>query len=101
MSGNQDPKTHPGRFFPVRPNLRQIKIQAKELLREFKGDTPEAIAEFNTFHPKTITPDAARLNDAQLTIARSYGAPSWPRLVQSCNLIDAIWRDDIEPCVNS
>ena len=22
--------------------------------------------------------------------------PSWPRLVQACNLIDAIWRDDLK-----
>jgi len=96
MSADQDPKAHPGRFFPVRPNLRQIKIQAKELLRDFKRGDAEAITEVSEFQPKTIAPEAARLHDAQLTIARSYGASSWPRLVQSCNLIDAIWRDDVE-----
>ena len=29
-------------------------------------------------------------------LARSYQASSWPRLVQAGQLIDAIWRDDLE-----
>jgi hypothetical protein len=29
-------------------------------------------------------------------LARSYQASSWPRLVHACELIDAIWRDDID-----
>jgi hypothetical protein len=29
-------------------------------------------------------------------LARRYEAPSWPRLVQACKLIDAIWRDDVD-----
>ena len=37
-----------------------------------------------------------KLADAQLALARSYEAASWPRLVQCCQLIDAIWRDDVE-----
>jgi hypothetical protein len=31
----------------------------------------------------------ARLADAQLVLARSYDAGSWPRLVVVCELIDA------------
>jgi hypothetical protein len=33
---------------------------------------------------------------AQLTLARSYEAPSWTRLVHAVRLADAIWRDDAE-----
>jgi len=29
-------------------------------------------------------------------LARSYEAPSWARLVQAVELVDAIWRDDLE-----
>ena len=29
-------------------------------------------------------------------VARSYGLDSWNRLVLACQLIDAIWRDDLE-----
>jgi len=31
-----------------------------------------------------------------VVVARSYEAASWPRLVQCCKLIDAIWRDDVD-----
>jgi ankyrin repeat protein len=31
-----------------------------------------------------------------LTLARSYEASSWTRLVQAVRLVDAIWRDDID-----
>lgn len=67
------------RFFPVRPDLNQIEHEAKDLLREIQRDNANAT-----------------LADAQSALARSYGAPSWARMVQSCRLIDAIWRDDIE-----
>jgi len=105
------------RKLPVRPNLDQLKHQAKDLLREVRSCDPSALAEFKKFHPKAEqmirpllhpndadkmsanrTPDASapRLADAQLVLARSYGAPNWPRLVQACKLIDAIWRDDVD-----
>src|SRR5260370_11662297 len=119
------------RRLPVRPNLDQLKHQAKELLRGIRNGDLVAIEEFNAFHPKPISIDVAgrvmaqeesraridageppavpvdkpdfprkvrptkvTLSDAQLALARSYEAPSWPRLVQACKLIDAIWRDD-------
>lgn len=85
----------PHRHLPVRPNLTQLKHQAKDLLRSFRRGDPEATADFVQFHPRPVDPVAAKLADAQLVLARSYQAASWPRLVQSCDLIDAIWRDDL------
>jgi hypothetical protein len=84
------------RRLPVRPNLEQLKHQAKDLLRDFRAGVPEAVAEFEKFHTKPIDLAEAQLADAQFVLARAYDAPSWPRLVQACNLIDAIWEDDIE-----
>src|SRR5688500_9090015 len=84
------------RHFPVRPNLDQLKHQAKDLLRDVRRGDPSALEEFNRHHPKPVSPENARLADAQLALARSYGAASWPRMVQSCKLIDAIWRDDLD-----
>ena len=85
------------RLLPVRPNLDQLRNQAKDLLRRIRNNDPEALAEFNSFHPEApLDPTQIKLGDAQLALARSYGASSWPRLVQSCKLIDAIWRDDLE-----
>ena len=85
------------RLLPVRPDLDQLKHQAKDLLRHVRNGDAKAIAEFNSFHPQPpADPTQIKLSHAQLALARSYGAPSWPRLVQSCKLIDAIWRDDLE-----
>jgi hypothetical protein len=84
------------RRLPVRPNLDQLKIQAKELLRAMRSDDAAAIADFKKFHPRDVTPATAKLADAQLVLARSYEAPSWPRLVTACKLIEAIWGDDVE-----
>ncbi len=67
------------RQFPVRPNLEQLKHQAKDLLRAMRRDDP-----------------SAKLANAQLSLARCYGLPSWPRLVLACRMTDAIWRDDAE-----
>jgi len=86
----------PTKRLPVRPNLEQLKHQAKDLLRAIRAGDSTASEDLRAFHPEKIEPANAKLADAQLVLARSYGAPSWPRVVQSCNLIDAIWRDDIE-----
>src|ERR1044072_653623 len=83
------------RKLPVRPNLEQLKHQAKDLLRAIRSGDAAAIEEFNHFHPSPPAPGEAKLADAQFALARSYQAPSWTRLVQACQLVDAIWRDDI------
>lgn len=67
----------PERHFPVRPDLTQLKHQAKDLLRAIRQNDP-----------------SAKLSGAQHALARSYGLPSWPRLVLACKITDAIWRDD-------
>ena len=85
----------PTRRLPVRPDLDQLKHQAKDFLRNIRREDPVALVEFNRFHPHHGKPEI-KLADAQFALARSYGAASWPRLVQSCTLIDAIWRDDLE-----
>jgi hypothetical protein len=84
------------RHFPVRPNLDQLKHQAKDLLRAVKHGEPAAIAELREHHPKNVEPAAAKLADVQAALARSYGLPNWPRLVTACRMTDAIWRGDVE-----
>ena len=53
------------RYLPVRPNLEQLKHQAKELLRDIRRGDPSALAEFNKHHPKPVPPDQATLADAR------------------------------------
>jgi hypothetical protein len=85
----------PAGHFPVRPNLDQLKHQAKDLLKAIRSGDSSAIADLEKYHPEKIEADAAKLADAQLVLAHSYGIASWPRLVQACQIVDAIWRDDV------
>lgn len=71
---------------PSRPSLEQLKTQAKELLKALRADEPAALQRFSEYHPEgrhvgTSARDASwSLSDAQLVIAREYGAASWPDL---------------------
>ena len=82
------------RHFPVRPNLDQLRHQAKDLLRAIRCGESEALAEVHKHHPRAIDAATIKLADAQLVLARSYGLSSWPRLVTACRMTDAIWRGD-------
>lgn len=80
---------------PSDPDLEHLKHQAKDLMRAQQAATPEACQRIREFHPRfrsapddAIAGAAFALGDAQLTIARERGFPSWPRLrafVQSAN----------------
>ena len=82
------------RRLPVRPDLNQLKNQAKDLLKAYRDGDREASADFAELHPHKVGARRAKLADAQLVLARIYGASSWTRMVQCCQLIDAIWDDD-------
>jgi hypothetical protein len=85
VPGASGPRAHsrrlviPVRRLPVRPDLEQLKRQAKEFLRELRVTQPDA-----------------KLADARLALARSYEASSWTRLAHAVRLADAIWRDDFD-----
>ncbi|MGH9887841.1 MAG: ankyrin repeat domain-containing protein, partial [bacterium] len=84
------------RHFPVHPNLRQLKNQAKDLLRAVGRGEPDAFADLNEYHPERPLPADTKLADAQLVLARSYGLASWPRLVLACEVTDAICHDRVD-----
>ena len=84
------------RHLPVRPNLDRLRHQAKDLLRAIKRGDTAAAAELRTHHPERVSAERAKLADAQLVLARSYGVASWPRLVLACRMTDAICRDDVK-----
>jgi ankyrin repeat protein len=69
---------------PARPNLEQYRKQAKELTRECRLRTPDALARVQHHHPRfaRLSMDEMRnvaLTDAQLVIAREHGFESWPK----------------------
>jgi ankyrin repeat protein len=69
----------PTRKLPERPDLGQLKRQAKELLDAYRSGDNEAAAEVNRFY-RDAEPSTFALHDAQFVIARSYGYGSWPKL---------------------
>lgn len=83
-------------YLPVRPNLDQLKHQAKDLLRAIRTGDPDAIAELKKHNPRKIDPAKAKLADAQLALARAYEVASWARLVTACRMTNAIWAGDLE-----
>lgn len=84
------------RHLPVRPDLDQLRHQAKDLLRAIRAGDAAARSDLRRHHPGDVHPEAAKLTDAQLVLARSYGVASWPRLKLACEVTRAIWRADSE-----
>jgi uncharacterized protein len=72
-------KSLPTRVLPKRPNLDQLKLQAKEFLRAVLAGEPDAVTEAAARYPG-VAPQKFALHDAQLVLARAYGFASWPRL---------------------
>jgi ankyrin repeat protein len=76
----------PSRELPARPNLEQLKKQAKSLLDAAKARDPEALRRFAILpslsgkSPDQIGGSALALHDAQSAIAREHGFPSWNAL---------------------
>ncbi|QYM79301.1 ankyrin repeat domain-containing protein [Horticoccus luteus] len=71
---------------PERPNLEQLKHQAKELLRSAREKDPVALVRFRAL-PALAARSAAdlatlrlALHDAQSVLAREHGFPSWNAL---------------------
>ena len=93
--------SEPTRSLPDKPNLTQLRKQAKELLKAYRAGNEAALAECGQFarHPD---PAAFSLADAQFVLARAYGFDSWPKLkdfVEGLNLeafCDAASAGDVD-----
>ena len=77
----------PVKPLPAKPSLDHLKHQAKDLLKARAARTPEIAQRIREFHPRfhratdaEIFSASFRLSDAQLTIARESGFPSWARM---------------------
>lgn len=88
----QNKTQSPQRHLPVRPNLDQLKRQAKELLAQAKSGDPSAVLELS----QVARGASPKLADAQHALALSYGAPAWNRLQLACQVCDAIWQNKVE-----
>ncbi len=59
---------------PDRPDLAQLRRQARELLRAATEGEPQALTRLRAVSERVT------LSSAQLALAREYGFPSWPAL---------------------
>ena len=67
---------------PERPDLEQLKKQAKLLQRAVRSGHPKAVALVTEHHSNAVLGDRFSLDTAQFVLARSYGYASWPKLRQ-------------------
>jgi ankyrin repeat protein len=67
---------------PARPNLEQLRNQARDLFKSARAGDLAAVQRFEQNSPRPGKTSAAKisLSDAQLVLAREYGFASWPKL---------------------
>jgi ankyrin repeat protein len=75
------------RSLPARPDLGQLKLQARELLRDHRKRNASAAGRIAANHPRmkgksiaAVLDGALALADAQLVLAREYGFENWAKL---------------------
>ncbi len=91
---------HPRALGP-KPDLGQLKRQAKELLAAFHAGDESAIAEVRG-HFRIPQGKSLALSHAQLVLARAYGFESWPKLKAHVDgatwerLVDAVKAGDLD-----
>ena len=91
----------PTRTLRDRPDLDQLKRQAKELLDAFRAGHPEATKEVHA-HYRQADPSTFALHDAQLVMARAHGFDSWPKLkafvdgITVRRLVEAVRNGDLD-----
>jgi hypothetical protein len=75
------------RNLPTRPDLDQLKHQARDLLNAYKGGDQEALRRIRENHPRWsqaaeagVRSKRLTLSGAQLVIAREYGFVGWSKL---------------------
>lgn len=86
---------------PARPDLKQLRKQAKDLLKSHKSGNPEAFTRFREHHPDfrhapdpKIQSAPVSLADAQLVLAREYGFASWTKLKEH---VESILLETVSP----
>jgi ankyrin repeat protein len=90
----------PTRSLPADPSVEQLRTLAKTLLRLAREGEPGAVELVREFHPRHRAttaggpgPAGLTLSDMQLTLARSYGLASWPKLREHVLVVNRLTRN--------
>ena len=100
-------RSTPTRKLPAKPDLKQLKKQAKDLLKAFHAGESRVLEEVRAhYHGSTpgavATGELFQLSDAQLVLARAYGFESWAKLkafvdgVTITRFVAAVQAGDLE-----
>src|SRR5262249_21395110 len=91
------------RQLPSRPDLDQLKHQARDLLNAQRAGDEDALRRIRKSHPRLSQASEAdvrsarfTLSGAQLVIAREYGSASWPRLQEHVESAGPASSDPVE-----
>ena len=75
------------KYLPTQPNLRQLRNQAKDLVKAHGAGNPDAVRRIGVNLPRlsvasedAILSGSFALQEAQHVIAKEYGFPSWKLL---------------------
>ncbi len=74
---------------PLRPDLAQLRCQAKDLLRAAQRDDKDAVARLRAVSDRLI------LDSALLALAREYGFASWAKLKTEVDRREILDRRDV------
>jgi uncharacterized protein len=77
-------------YLPARPDLEQLRHQAKDLLRQANRGEAEALARIHAVSVRLI------LASAQLAIAREHGLESWPKLKREVERREVLNSRDLD-----
>jgi ankyrin repeat protein len=77
-------------YLPARPDLEQLRHQAKDLFREATRGEATALARIHAVSERLI------LASAQLAIAREYGFESWPKLKREVERREVLNSRDVD-----
>jgi putative phosphoribosyl transferase len=90
------------RGLPPRPDVEQYKKQAKDLIKSRTAEAPEALERIGKYHPRfqglphlDIQGAPFKLSDAQLTIAREHGFPTWSKFAAHVKSARSVSADPI------
>src|SRR5436305_6906322 len=92
---------------PERPNVEQLKRQAKDLLRSAKEGEAEALKRMRSLPAFARQGDdsslaaSLALHDAQSVIARELGFLSWPALVEHVEELTLAFGAAVEQFINA
>jgi len=81
------------RDLPARPDLDQLRHQARELLRAAQGGNAEATARVSAVSGRLV------LSSAQLALAREYGFETWAQLKHHIEAVRPAGMEQLERLV--